>query len=194
MGHHFTKPTGPYWVKGPDFVDFITWSDNRDCRFSYHFKTSFCVRNHCLILNRNTWSTLLLYSDYNSLWMLFSFWTSKNPGKALEKTVKQPWKALDFWISEDVRTLGNNCFSINPTSEYHFQKSFIFIWISSKKREHFVQAVSHMNTKNDYGWIVTFLPIRSREKWYSFVKFILITFWQWSEHSISMYLKVIFFL
>ena len=37
--------------------------------------------------------------------MLFSFWTSKNPGKALEKTVKQPWKTLDFWISEDVRTL-----------------------------------------------------------------------------------------
>ena len=28
-----------------------------------------------------------------------------NPGKALEKTVKQPWKTLDFLISEDVRTL-----------------------------------------------------------------------------------------
>ena len=37
--------------------------------------------------------------------MLFSFWTSKNPGKTLEKTVKQPWKTLDFSISEDVRTL-----------------------------------------------------------------------------------------
>ena len=40
------------------FVDFIT-SCNRDCRFSYHFKTFFCARNHCLVL-----STLLLYSDY----------------------------------------------------------------------------------------------------------------------------------
>ena len=48
---------------------------------------------------------MLLYSDYNSLWMLFSFWSSKNPGKALEKSVKQPWKTLDFWFSEDVRTL-----------------------------------------------------------------------------------------
>ena len=28
-----------------------------------------------------------------------------SPGKALEKTIKQPWKTLDFWISEDVRTL-----------------------------------------------------------------------------------------
>ena len=27
------------------------------------------------------------------------------PGKALEKTEKQPWKTLDFVISEDVRTL-----------------------------------------------------------------------------------------
>ena len=32
-----------------DFVDFIT-SKNRDCRILYHFKTSFCVRNHCLVL------------------------------------------------------------------------------------------------------------------------------------------------
>ena len=37
------------------FVDFIT-SNNLDRRFSYHFKTSFCVRNHCLILKRYTWS------------------------------------------------------------------------------------------------------------------------------------------
>ena len=29
----------------------------------------------------------------------------KSPGKALEKTVKQPLKTLDFLISEDVRTL-----------------------------------------------------------------------------------------
>ena len=45
------------------FVDFIT-SNNRDCRFSYHFKTLFCVRNYCLVLKRYTWSILLLYSDY----------------------------------------------------------------------------------------------------------------------------------
>ena len=45
------------------FVDFIT-SSNGDFRFSYHYKTSFCVRNHCLLLKRCTWSTLLLNSDY----------------------------------------------------------------------------------------------------------------------------------
>ena len=39
-------------------------SCNRDCRFSYHFKILFCARNHCLVLKRYTWSTLLLYSDY----------------------------------------------------------------------------------------------------------------------------------
>ena len=134
-GHRFSKPTGPYWpvlartgpngaksafgpalMLSPDFVDFITWSNNWDCRFSYHFKTSFCVRSHCLILNRYTWSTLLLYSDYDSLWMLFSFWTSKNPGKALEKTVKQPWKTLEFLISEDLRTLYYQ--SINTSNTY----------------------------------------------------------------------------
>ena len=52
------------------FVNFIT-NNNRDCRFSYHFKTSFCVRNHCLVLKRYTWSTLLLYSDYINYKMLF---------------------------------------------------------------------------------------------------------------------------
>ena len=31
------------------FVDFIT-SSNRDCRFSYQLKTSFCVSKHCLVL------------------------------------------------------------------------------------------------------------------------------------------------
>ena len=45
------------------FVDFIT-SNKRDCRFSYHFKTSFCVGSHCIVLKLCTWSTLLLYSDY----------------------------------------------------------------------------------------------------------------------------------
>ena len=48
--------------------------------------------------------------------MLFSFWTSKNPGKALEKTVKQPWKTLDFlnfWRrTNPVYTL-DFCFSPN---------------------------------------------------------------------------------
>ena len=44
------------------FVDFIA-SNNCDCKFSYHIKTSFCVGNHCLVLKRYTWSTLLLYSD-----------------------------------------------------------------------------------------------------------------------------------
>ena len=143
VGHHFSKPTGPYCLLptgpngaksafgpalllSPDFVDFITWSNNRDCRFSYHFKTSFCVRNHCLILNRYTWSTLLLYSEYNSLWMLFAFWTSKNPGKTLEKTVKQPRKTLDFCISEDVRTL-----------------SFSFLYIASFVREAIVKSKQH---------------------------------------------------
>ena len=46
------------------FVDFITCtSDNQDCRFWYHFKTSFCVRNHCIVL-KQYWSTLLLYIAY----------------------------------------------------------------------------------------------------------------------------------
>ena len=38
--------------------------------------------------------------------MLFFILDFKNPGKTLEKIVKQPWKTLDFWISEDVGTLG----------------------------------------------------------------------------------------
>ena len=47
-----------------NFVDFTTCtSDNQDCRFWYHFKTSFCVRNHCIVL-KQYWSTLLLYIAY----------------------------------------------------------------------------------------------------------------------------------
>ena len=59
--------------------------------------------------------------------MLFSFWTSKNPGKALEKTVKQPWKTLDFWMFEDVRTLLFDPMSYSQWVKY--QILYLFNWV-----------------------------------------------------------------
>ena len=44
----------------------------------------------------------------------------KSPGKALEKkTVKHPWKTLEFLISEDVPTLCSTFTPYNSEIKYH---------------------------------------------------------------------------
>ena len=70
------------------FVDFIT-SNSRDCRFSYHFKTSFCVRNHCLVLKRCTWSTLLLYRITLTIKCCFKQFIFE---RYFHSGLQEPWK------------------------------------------------------------------------------------------------------
>ena len=94
------------------FLDFITSTVTIEIvGFRIISKLHFVLETTAYYWSDTLGAHCWLYSDYIYYWMLF--WTIRceryyfilGPGNALEKMLKQPWKTLDFLISEDVRTL-----------------------------------------------------------------------------------------